>query len=279
MNMSIVRDEAGNGFTLIELLVAIVLLAMIFTMVFGTFFYTINNAEQQEERAAIYHRVSFILNNLSQNMSSAYVPLSSLYLDEDNGDPAFFVEDLQIEDADADSYSAFTTNARFGGSQAAGEIAYVSYQVMNSQDVEMDEWLKDENNPLVLTCTLEPLWAQPEEDGQKPRWTQNIRSLNFEFFDGSEWLQEWDYEDQGILPEAVKIQLEVADSDDLTYAYSTTTRVHVNALIEEPPDEEEIEEIEEVDEEELEELEGESTEATPEETEEPSEEEDEPIEG
>ncbi len=276
MNMPIMQHEAGNGFTLIELLVAIVLLAMIFTMVFGTFFYTINSAEQQEERAAIYHRVNFILNNLSQNMSSAYVPLSSLSSDEENADPAFFVEDLQIEDADADSYSAFTTNARFGGSQAAGEIAFVSYRVLDSQDVEMEEWLKDENNPLVLTCTLEPLWAQPEEDGQEPRWTQNIRSLNFEFFDGSEWLQEWNYEDQGILPEAVKIHLEVADSEGVTYAFSTTTRVHVNALIEEPPDEEEIEEIEEVDEEELEE---EITETTPEETEEPSQEKDEPSEG
>ena len=63
-----IRDfRKHSGFTLLEVLVAVTLLVMISSIVFGTFFYTINNAEQLEERATLYHSASFILESISRS--------------------------------------------------------------------------------------------------------------------------------------------------------------------------------------------------------------------
>lgn len=223
------------GFTLIELLVAATILTMIFTIVFGTFFYTIENAEEQQARAALYHRASFILNNISQGVSSACVPFAGLYFDENSDKSVFSGTGDPLGDFEADALSAFTTNPRFGDRKMEGDIAYVTYEVTQAGDVDAVGWFYDENNPLALKCTVEPLLLDSERaGGTEPQWTLNIRSLNFEYFDGDGWLEEWNYEDQGMLPDAVRIELELADSGGGSHLFSTTAFVQVNGLLEEP---------------------------------------------
>ncbi|UCD56584.1 MAG: prepilin-type N-terminal cleavage/methylation domain-containing protein [Candidatus Hydrogenedentota bacterium] len=250
MKKSRKKRLSSGGFTLIEILVATAILAIIFSIIFGTFFYTINNAEEQQERAAIYHRASFILNNISQNVSSAYVPFGGNYRGDENEKSVFLGSDVSLEDSDMDSLSTFTTNPRFGTRGIVEGTAYVSYEVASGGGIGEADWLRDDNNPLLLKCALEHLQLKSEdEDAERVQWTQNIRSLNIEYFDGSDWIQEWSYEDQGALPNAVKAELELADSNGESYAFSTIAHVHVNTLLEEPAEEtEEAEETGEIEE-------------------------------
>ncbi len=250
MKASVNKRAACEGFTLIEILVAITILAMIFSIIFGTFFYTVRNAEEQEERAAIYHRANFILSNISRNVSSAYVPFAGSYSPEDDDQSVFLGTDTLIENSDADSLSAFTTNPRFGTRAMPGETARVSYEVVRAQDLEDAELFGDENNPFVLKCTVEPLLLKSEDEEATPQWSLNIRSLNLEYSDGADWLQEWKYEDQGVLPDAVRVALELADSNGDTYTFSTIAHVEVNTLLEQPmePPAQEPEETEETEE-------------------------------
>jgi len=228
-----------GGFTLLEVLVAITLLAMISSIVFGTFFYTINNAEQLEKRALLSHTAGFILEAISRSISSTYVPYVGTYAFEDTQQSVFVGMESLLKDVEADSLSAFTMNPRFGGGMPGGEISYVQYVVEEADDVHnAPEWVEDENNPLILICNVEPLLALSDDlddmDAQSRFWMLNINSLNFEYFDGSKWLEEWDFETQGILPGAVKVELELADSEGEIHSYTTIARVHVNGLIEEP---------------------------------------------
>lgn len=230
-----VGESSCDGFTLIEILVTMAILATIFSIVFGTFFYTVNNAETQEERAAIYHRGSFIVNNFCQNLASAFVPFAGEYSEEKNDRPIFIGTENSIENIPADSLSAFTTNPRFASRNMAGEIAYVTYEV--AADSGEAGSYEDENNPLTLKCSVVPLLLKSEEEGAgKVYWEQNIRSFNIEYFDGTDWVMEWSYTEEKTLPTAVRATVELADSKGNTYTFSATARVQVNTALEEIPE-------------------------------------------
>ncbi|RJP64059.1 MAG: prepilin-type N-terminal cleavage/methylation domain-containing protein [Candidatus Abyssobacteria bacterium SURF_17] len=221
------------AFTLIELLVAITILGTIFTIVFGTFAYTLTNAESQQERAAVYHRASFILNTFSQSIASAYVPFGGQYQENEDGEPIFLGEDSFVGEVNADSLSAFTANVQGLGSKEMPGIVHVRYETTSVEDTEEEQVLADVNNPLVLTCVVESLLSVQDENSEPIQWTLNIHSLNLEYFDGSDWIQEWSYEEQGMLPTAVRLELELADADGSVYTFSTTARVHVDTPLEE----------------------------------------------
>ena len=254
------------GFTILEILVAVAIFAMISTIVFGTFFYTIDNAERQEERAALYHRAGFILSALSRSVSSAYVPYAGAYVDEGSERSVFLGETDTLAEMPVGSLSMFTTDPRTGGGAPGAKIAYVSYAVVPADEIDAIGWIEDKDNPLTLSCTAEPLLLDPVAEGESdPQWTLNVRALKLEYFDGSGWLDNWDYEDQGVLPDAVRLELELADSSGETHSFSTLAYIHVNTLLEEPR------EVPEEEEEEAEEEEEEVEEETPEEAPEPGE--------
>jgi hypothetical protein len=219
--------------------VAVTLLVMISTIVFGTFFYTVNNAEQLEQWATLNHGASFILDAISRSVSAAYVPYAGAYFDEDADRSVFIGAGNPLSDEEADYLGAFTKNPRFGGDMPGGEIAYVTYKVSEASEIDdAPGWIEDENNPLVLMCIVEPLLAVPDTDDEEAFrfWMLNISSLNFNYFDGDGWLEEWDFETQGVLPGAVKIELGLGDSEGERHSYTTIARIRVNTLLDEPPE-------------------------------------------
>jgi len=245
-----------------EVLLAVTILAMIFGIVFGTFFYTITNAEEQQERAVIYHKANFLLNDITQNTASAYVPFGGRLGSETSAETGETVETEETEqsifmgtpseneDTPVDSLELFTTNSRFSARMLAGEIAHVTYGPAE-QDVEDLPYAVDENNPYALQCTVAPLLTETEDGGGVFQWTMNVHSLRFEYFDGTEWLPEWVYEDETALPAAVKVTLEIADSNGELFPFSTIARIPVNSVLEEP--ETAFEELEDEEQEEQEE--------------------------
>lgn len=224
-----------NGFTLIEVLVAVTIVAMIFTLVFGTFFYMVDNAEEQEERAALYHRAAYILNDISRTVSSACLPFGGIYTDKNLKESVFLGKVEQTDDYEAASLSTYTTNPFYGTQGEIQDTLHVSYQVVHSRDMNSINWIGDENNPLVLMCYVESLFSDSDDDDPKqPAWMLNIRSLNIEYSDdGSSWIADWDYEELGALPEAIRIELELGDSRGATYTFSTMAVIHVNTELEE----------------------------------------------
>jgi prepilin-type N-terminal cleavage/methylation domain-containing protein len=247
--------QSGSGFTLIEVVVATAILALIFSIVFGSFFYTINNAEEQEERASIYHRANFILNNISENISSAYVPLSTLKSEsqesenatvlaqpaeeEEETQPVFAGKDASDKEADTDSLSAFIANIRFGGSANGGGFVYVKYDVVSADEAGEEEVFSDVNNPFLLRCSVEsPFFSKEteelDEQAQTWDWELSVRSFSVEYSDGAGWLNEWSYEEKKELPMAIKVEIELADSSGASYPFSTIAPIHVNTVLGEP---------------------------------------------
>lgn len=226
-----------SGFTILEVLVAVTILAMMSTIVFGALFYTASSVEQLEERAALHHRAGFILGDISRSVTSAYAPYAGTYIDAVGSRDIFLAAGDPFGDGQAGSLSTFTTNPRLAAGAPGTGIAYVSYELVEATEFnDAPGWIEDENNPLVLHCDVEPLLsAQGGGDGRFTSWALNVRSLNFEYFDGAAWMKEWSYEDQEALPSAVKVELELGDSSGESHAYSTIAYVRANAPLEEPP--------------------------------------------
>jgi general secretion pathway protein J len=245
-------NTTRGGFTLLEVLVAVTILVMILSMIFGSFFYTVSTAERAEERAAMRHRAGFILEEISRTVSSAFVPYAGLYEALEGERTIFAGSANPLGEAQAGSLGVFTANPRLRSGAPGAGVAYVSYEAVEAFEIEDAfewglEWVRDENNPLVLMCTVEPMFAIADsESGRFRFWTLNVRSIGFQYFDGNGWLDEWVYEEQGALPGAVKIEVEFGDSDGESHAYSTIARIHTDTLLEEPigifEPEEEIEE-------------------------------------
>jgi prepilin-type N-terminal cleavage/methylation domain-containing protein len=259
MKMFFKKLAIGNGFTLIEILVAVTILAMIFAIIFGTFFYMIQNTEEQEERAQIYQRAGFILNNISQNVASAYIPFLGKPASEEKNttditdtteeaeqQPVFLGTASDDQNEPIDTWSLFTTNPRFAAPMLAGEIASVQYSIAEEdENKSVSVPAKDKNNPVCLSCTVAPFITGEAEEDSSFQWNMNIRSLKFEYFNGEEWTSEWSYEEEDALPSAVKVALEIADSEGNPYTFSTVASIPVNTPFHES-------EIGSVDEEELE---------------------------
>jgi prepilin-type N-terminal cleavage/methylation domain-containing protein len=245
MKMFCKKVAIDTGFTLIEILVAVTILAMIFAIIFGTFFYMIQNTEKQEERAQIYQRASFILNNISQNVASAYIPFLRKSVSEetdttditdtieDSEPPVFLGTTAEDENEPVDSLSLFTANPRFAAPTLAGEIASVAYSVAEEEDNDDSLSITDQNNPIALTCTVAPVITGGTAEDGSFLWTMNITSLKLEYFDGEEWTSEWSYEEQDALPAAVKVALAIADSEGNPHTFSTVAAIPVNTPLHE----------------------------------------------
>lgn len=272
MKLFFKKVMVSNGFTLIEILVAVTILTMIFAIIFGTFFYMIQNTESQEERAQIYQRASFILNNISQNVACAYIPFLGKPVSEESNtseitdtseedeQPVFLGASSEDETEAVDSLTLFTTNPRFAAPTLAGETASVTYSIAEEDDdTNASASVKDKNNPVILSCTVTPVITGTAAEEGSSQWNMNIKSLTLEYFDGSEWMSEWSYEEQNALPAAVKVALEIADSEGNPHTFSTIASIPVNTPLHES-------EIDTADEEELE------PETLPEEDEQPEEE-------
>ncbi len=238
MRESSKADTHCSGFTILEVLVAVTILAMMSMIIFGALFYTASSVEQLEERAALYHRAGFILVDISRSVTSAYAPYAGTYIDAaGSGRDIFLATGDPFGDGQAGYLSTFTTNPRLAAGAPGTGIAYVSYELIEATEFnDAPGWIEDENNPLVLHCDVEPLLSAPGGgDGHFTSWALNVRSLNFEYFDGAAWMKEWSYEDQEAFPAAVKVELELGDSSGESHAYSTIAYVRANAPLEEPP--------------------------------------------
>jgi prepilin-type N-terminal cleavage/methylation domain-containing protein len=233
MKNNLTRVRGHCGFTLIEILVAVTILVMIFTIVFGTFFYTVDNAEEQEARAAIYHRANYILSDISHTVSCAMIPFGGAPPEDEKERPVFLGQVNRFEGFEAASLKVFTTYPVYGVETFGHDIVQVNYEVIHSRNVESSEWIIDDDNPLILQCFADSLFfGQNDLEEKEPMWMLNVHSFAVEYSDGSNWVSEWAYEDDESLPRAVKVTVELADSDDSVRSFSTVASVHVNTLLE-----------------------------------------------
>ena len=212
--------RARSGFTLLELILAVTITAVVsaalFTSLSGAF-----RARQKIE------------DNLS-GRDSARAVLAMMRTDLQCVPPAggrisgVFegVDERGAGNADADQLSYVTANVSLASSQDVADLRQVELRLVTTAD-DPDYFVLTRRVTGNLLATVTP---QPEVQVLARR----IVSMNVQYFDGGEWVDEWDSAEQdNEIPQAVEIVLVTApilsktpeDQDDLLQTYLTTSQI------------------------------------------------------
>ncbi|MBN2308458.1 MAG: hypothetical protein JXR94_05775, partial [Candidatus Hydrogenedentes bacterium] len=124
----------------------------------------------------------------------------------------------------------FVSNAPLmGGAALPGDLKEVRYEVVGGEASEMalsmDE--EDEADQLQLMAVETPLLGanvqeleeesgefSPDPNYEAPNWTVPIRTFDVRYFDGAEWVEEWDSMLTGRMPWCVQVRINFAKPDE-----------------------------------------------------------------
>lgn len=208
--MGLFRDE--QGLTLIELLVAVAISAIILVVVYQTFNGIMDSAARIEETAEIDRMARITLGMISDEIRSTFWKPAG---------PTGQWAELTFDGTDGP-----------GGSNPTDSLVFTAFS----------PWISEQGtflpNLSVLSYNLEPSVLEGEfvlfhlentnplsdsvESLQKYELAEHVSGLNFRYYDGENWNDEWDATIENKLPKAVEIALYFRTTSGEDRRYTTT---------------------------------------------------------
>jgi prepilin-type N-terminal cleavage/methylation domain-containing protein len=207
---SIINHHSMRGFSLLELLVAMSLMVVVASCLYSSL-YTGFRA-YRSARAAVDPTSTAInvIELLKQDIRGVLPPgshLAGAFIGTDSGG---------LKGVDTDSLEFYTTHVFLDDTQLIGttaDIPVVGGIGKVNLLLEEDSETRDDTYLLLREVTTDLLAAR-EIQPQEQILCRGVVSLNLRYFDGADWLDEWDSTaDANSLPLAVEIDLEVAHPD------------------------------------------------------------------
>ncbi len=194
----------SEGFTLLELLVAMVLMVVVASCLY-TALYTGFRARRSALQAVEPTLQALNAIELLKEDILGVVPpgdsnsLVGAFVGEDSGG---------VKGVDADSIEFYTTHVYADDDSVSGGIGKITL-LLDEEDVE-DRQSNYTTYKLVREVTTN-LLARKEPKPVEQVLCRDVVSLNFRYYDGEDWVDEWDSsEDSNSLPQAVEVDIEVA---------------------------------------------------------------------
>lgn len=212
-----------NGFTLVEILVAVGIIAAIISMVYGTFLATTKASERYKSRITLYQQERKALSQIARQIRGAYAGLN----EEPNtaGTSAFQSTKIinagkiryfegNLDTTGGEIMHIVTTNGIFIDQKPVDGLFEVAYKLDKSSGT-----LFRSQGRFIRTSidTGKKIYWQPIAD--------NIENIKLTFFDGQQWLNNWDFNDKRKLPFAVKISISCEDENHRKYFYDTVAYI------------------------------------------------------
>ena len=189
-------SHASRGFTLLEVLLALTILAVVMTTIYSSFSTTGRNMERAGEIRDGTDRARTLIARLTNDITNAYLVggMSETF---------FYGKKYETEQEKQrfDSiYLTTLTNWRKPDSKEM-ELWEVGYYFQERPDGAGRVLMRKEKRELSKD-------VPPREGGVDYELTDTIQALQFRYYNGSKWTDEWT---QGGLPKAVDIILTLAD--------------------------------------------------------------------
>ncbi len=245
-------SRTESGFTLIEILVTTVITMMIIGSVYTSFRTSLNAYQRTETRIIMLQRCRSALDRMAQDMSNLF------YVEESDAETAgeliLMVQDFSdsetamdkdmisfvaIVDPDLDQYymtleesESLTVIDEEAENPLPSDLARIVYYVGPSPEDETVQSLMRIETANLDTEELEGMLEELMGSSPSEELLEELRSsvlvdyvagLNIRYFDGEDWVDEWDMEEEGAgLPNAIEITLTITDANtrekDLTEA-------------------------------------------------------------
>ncbi len=261
MNIRKRKSELESGFTLIEVMVATVITMMIVGTIYAAFRESLNVYQRDETQIIMLQRARSALDRMARDTNNLFYIADDeemVLLSEDFADTETETE----TDKDMISFVAIV-KPRFEEYYIAMEeqsdallneeeenplpsdLARIVYYIgPNPEDETVESLMRIQVSNLdieELEAMLEEVMsASPSEELQEELQysvlVDYVAALNMRYFDGEDWIDVWDMEEEEGLPSAVEITLTITDADTQEKALTQATVVYLP--FSEPPTDE-----------------------------------------
>lgn len=218
-----VRGGFLKGFTLVEILVAVAIIVTIFSMVYGSYFATAKSTNIYKTRMTLSGQARKVLGQLARQIRCSYISKN-----EELANAADTISQGKREITEKPiMYFNYESAAR------TGKILHlVTTNRLFCPEIQADGLFdviyKFDKNSGTLYLSQKRFVGKLERIIEKRNWRPlltGIKSIELDFFDGRQWLPEWDFEQKKKLPVAVKISINCEDENYRQCHYGTVAYV------------------------------------------------------
>ena len=225
------REVKNGGFTIIEILIAVALGAVILASVYGAYHMVMKTTMNYSRVSDIYQTARIVLDTVAKEISGAYQPIFS-----EKGE-MFLGVDEWYAGLENDTLSMVTTTCLRGEED---EIGYDSFEV--------SYYLGKGRKDGLLYMKSAPYFnlEEPFQEGEEIILAENVRSLDFKYYNGMDWVEMWGGEEMAAeeeaipaLPYAVRITISLGlEGEKALTRFSTVASLPMTPRLEEEEEEE-----------------------------------------
>lgn len=228
--------SAKTGFTLLEILVAVGIIAVIVSMVYGSYFAAARSTEAYDVTIKVSEQARQVLGQMARQIRCAYTPQSAHRVEQKQQTSAALEQSLRPEQPVSQHKSVVenvpdyfsggvdgpsgkilqfvTTDGPSAGPQLANGLFEVIYRFDRSS----------RGLSLSQRKFIERLEGAADDRTWQPVLA-GVERLEITFYDGQQWLTKWDFKEKRRPPEAVKIDITCEDKNYRRYRWATTAYV------------------------------------------------------
>ena len=194
------------GFTLIEILIAVAIVSLILTIIYGSYASSIDTMNYTREKMDAFSMIRLTLNRMNEELTSSFI--------SSDGHLKFVGEEGKVNFISSSHERIFKNSKEY-------DLVEVSYFTGAAE-----EGASGTESLLARRENLS-LWRRedrtPDDDvlegGEKEKLMEGLKGIEFKYYDGKVWLNEWDSQEEKGLPQAVKVTLKFQDKELSTMAY------------------------------------------------------------
>lgn len=215
-----------KAFTLLGIIIALSMLVVILGSVYGTYTAATRSLEHSKPRHALQQQASIFIQRIASEIRCCYAgyqyesPQPATKTIQTLGKEQIQQEDASLFDgrevSSGQGFVQFVTSAVASKREhSLGGLAIVEYMFNRSTN--------------TLSRSKRRYIGGFEVDKDNYNWIvvlENIQAITLEYFDGKEWLKEWNSNDmKGLLPKAVRVSLVMQSEDFGPLSFISTFQI------------------------------------------------------
>jgi general secretion pathway protein J len=181
----------NSGFTLLEVLIAVVLLGILSSALYGSYFGVLRARERASSGMESRRELGATLDLIRREVSSAQFNRTDKRL-------RFVVEDRDSFGTQSSTLELTTLAPPAGQGRKESGIVTVAYR------------MAEKNKIRILTRQERDLFSEDTSVAAYPQMEQ-ITAFLVECYDGSKWVKSWDSAINGTLPKSVRVTVQIEE--------------------------------------------------------------------
>jgi len=203
--------RSETGFTLIEMMVAFTILAVMAGVAFSVVFSSTTRSRALDRQMNLRMEGGSIMNLIVEDLAGVF---------RRQGTTPFFVgSDVYHQEVPSDEVQFLTTSTLpVDPRTSRGDLAEVGYRLSFDEEGKSTFFRREQSPPM----------GAYDDGGWNSEVSDKVRSFNLRYYDGRDWVDEWDSFDTGNgisagkIPREIEIEINLKDGD-----FSTTLRTRI----------------------------------------------------